>query len=51
LYNPNNKKVDISRDAKFDEEMAWNWESEKEESYDIFLYFHDEKDKNEISPE
>nr|XP_009767698.1 PREDICTED: uncharacterized protein LOC104218811 [Nicotiana sylvestris] len=30
LYNPSSGKVVVSRDVEFDEELAWNWETQEE---------------------
>lgn len=32
LYNPQTKKIVVSRDVVFEEERNWNWEADKDES-------------------
>ena len=41
-FNPNNKKIVISRDIEFDEKASWDWSSQQEESYNSFSYFEEE---------
>ncbi|KAL4364247.1 hypothetical protein GQ457_04G014290 [Hibiscus cannabinus] len=44
LFNPSNGRIVISRDVEFDEQASWNWEAQKEQSYDFFPYFVEEQD-------
>ena len=50
LYNPSSGKVMVSRDVEFDEEEAWNWEKEYEDTYNFFPYYEEEDQApNELS--
>ena len=42
LYNPNNKKMVVSRDVVFDEEGQWNFETHEKE-YNLFPLLEEEK--------
>ena len=41
LYNPNSRKIVISRDVEFDEEDCWDW-SVQEDKYDFLPYFEED---------
>lgn len=44
LFNPSNERIVVSRDVDFDEYASWDWNPEKEGSYDYLPYFEDERD-------
>ncbi|WZZ60567.1 hypothetical protein YC2023_060674 [Brassica napus] len=45
LYDPNSRRIVVSRDVIFDEEKGWNWsressEAQGNESFDVVIYDH-----------
>uniref|UniRef100_A0A803LBQ0 Reverse transcriptase Ty1/copia-type domain-containing protein n=1 Tax=Chenopodium quinoa TaxID=63459 RepID=A0A803LBQ0_CHEQI len=49
LFNPNTNKPVISRDVEFDEEAAWDWSIEEEESYNFLPYFEEQNSTQHVS--
>jgi len=44
LYNPNEGKMVVSRDVKFNEEGAWDWKLNDSEKYDSLLILDEEEE-------
>ncbi|KAG6479079.1 hypothetical protein ZIOFF_062537 [Zingiber officinale] len=45
LYNPITQKLMVSRDMKFDEEQAWNWNNNNDDDMKQISFEEDYKDK------
>jgi hypothetical protein len=41
VYNPNERKMMISRDVKFNEDEAWDWTVNNGEKYDFLPFLNE----------
>ena len=41
LYNPNERKMMISRDVEFNEDEAWDWTVNNGEKYDFLPFLNE----------
>lgn len=51
LYDPETKKIIISRDVRFDERHPWDWEKKEEYNTTLDVFGEEEQPTNANNPE